>query len=165
MYWVLLVQFYYQTIQSPSLKTITNHHGSGQSYVMLSRLHTHWINPSSTHTGNAIWQFYYSTGQTIIIHRNNINHSKTYIQIKSNSTVHDYLKKVNLWKENLEMIKRKFFIKVLRTSIATALLLFALTFIVNAVTSWNASPSVTTGTYLEQNVIHLMIWNNYGTQN
>jgi len=86
MYWVLLVQFYYQTIQSPSLKTITNHHGFGQSYVMLSRLHTHWINPSSTYTGNAIWQFYYSTGQTIMIHRNNINHSKTYIQIKSNST-------------------------------------------------------------------------------
>ena len=45
------------------------------------------------------------------------------------------------------MIKREFFIKVLRTSIAAALLLFALTFITNAVTSWNASPSVTTGTY------------------
>ena len=53
---------------------------------------------------------------------------------------------ITVKRKNLEMIKRKFFIKVLRTSIATALLLFALTFIVNAVTSWNASPSVTSGT-------------------
>ena len=45
------------------------------------------------------------------------------------------------------MTKKKFFIKVLRTSIATVLLLSALTFIVNAITSWNTSPSVTTGTY------------------
>ena len=45
------------------------------------------------------------------------------------------------------MIKKDFFVKVLRTSIATVLLLSAVTFIVNAVTSWNTSPSVTTGTY------------------
>ena len=44
------------------------------------------------------------------------------------------------------MIKKNFFVKVLRTSIATVLLLSAVTFIVNAVTSWNTSPSVTTGT-------------------
>ena len=59
------------------------------------------------------------------------------------------------------MIKRKFFIKVLRTSIATALLIFALTFITNAVTSWNASPSVTTGTYFKIHIMYFKTSKNY----
>ena len=44
------------------------------------------------------------------------------------------------------MDKGKICLKVLRTCIATAFLAGALTFIINAVKSWNASPSVTSGT-------------------
>ena len=63
------------------------------------------------------------------------------------------------------MIKRKFFIKVLRTSIAVALLLFDLTFITNAVTSWNASPSVTTGTTYCKMFMYFKTSKNSGTKN